>query len=212
MDVILESFEAMEMAALQDGAAKPQGRRKVGNISETGQVTALVKSAAKGDKQAFVALIDLNRQTMYATAMAISQSEADAMDAIQDTILILWEKLDTLRNPKAFKTWMIRILTRRCFRMLRNGKREVPSENVEDTTAVDQLTEYLERDEAVDVQRTLQQLSPDDRLILQLFYFEDMSVRDIAKALSIKSDAVRMRLSRGRKRFLKQYERGGNLL
>ena len=205
-------METMEMTSTAvDGTIVRQGRRKVGTISGAGQVPALVKSAAKGDKQAFVALIDLHRQTMYATAIAISQNEADAMDAIQDTILIMWEKLDTLRNPKAFKTWMIRILMHRCFRMLRGRKREIPMENVEDSEAAERLEEYLERDEALDVQRTLQQISVDDRLVLQLFYFEDMSIREIATALSIKQEAVRMRLSRSRKRFQKQYERGETL-
>ena len=70
-------------------------------ISEQRKTAALVKAAAKGDKQAFVALVDSFRQTMYATAMAVARNEDDAMDAIQDTILILWEKLDTLRDADA---------------------------------------------------------------------------------------------------------------
>ena len=204
-------MESMELTALQNGTAQvPQGRRKVGTISEKGKMTTLVKSAAKGDKQAFVALIDLNRQTMYATAMAISQNEADAMDAIQDTILTMWEKLDTLRDPKAFRTWMTRILVNYCCGTLRHKKRVVPTENMAGTVT-DQFVDYLDRDEALDVQQSLARLSEDDRLILQLFYFEDMSVRDIAKVLSIRQDAVRMRLSRSRKRFRKQYEMGGTL-
>ena len=52
----------------------------------------------------------------------------------------------------------------------------------------------------------MEQLSEDDRLVLQLFYFEDMSVREIAQVLSVKPEAVRMRLTRSRKRFKQQYE------
>lgn len=177
--------------------------REVSVISDNGQVAALVKSAVKGEKQAFVALVDLFRQTMFATAMAVSHNEDDAMDAVQDTILILWEKLDTLRNPEVFKTWMIRILLNRCFARLRGKKWEVPTEDPEE---VMQDEMYPEWDTSLDVQNAMKQLSENDRLVLQLFYFEDMSVREIAQALSIRPEAVRMRLARSRSRFRQQYE------
>lgn len=169
-------------------------------ISEQGKTAALVKTAARGDKQAFVALIDSFRQTMYATAMAVARNEDDAMDAIQDTILILWEKLDTLRDPGAFKTWMTRILVNRCFGILRGKGKEFPVESMEEEA------QSFDRDTSLDVQEALGRMPPEDRLVLQLFYFEDMPVREIARALSIKPEAVRMRLTRSRKRFKQQYE------
>lgn len=169
-------------------------------ISEQRKTAALVKAAAKGDKQAFVALVDSFRQTMYATAMAVARNEDDAMDAIQDTILILWEKLDTLRDPGAFKTWMTRILINRCFGTLRGKSREFPVEIMEEEGR------SFERDTSLDVQDALDRMAPEDRLVLQLFYFEDMPVREIASALSLSPEAVRMRLTRSRKRFRRQYE------
>lgn len=172
---------------------------------EKRQAAQLVQEAVKGDKQAFVALIDLHRQTMYATAIAVTHNEEDALDAIQDTILILWEKLSTLRDPKVFKTWMTRILVNCCCASLRGRKREMPLDSVEEPST------FPDRDSALDVRDALGRLSDEDRLILQLFYFEDMSVKDIAEALSLSPEAVRMRLTRSRKRFRKQYERTGAL-
>lgn len=200
-------YMGMKHTAADDSGVR-QERRKVGAISETVKLTALVESAAQGDKKAFVALIDLHRQTMYATAMAILHSESDAMDAIQDVILILWEKLDSLRNPKVFKTWMIRILVNRCSRMLQVRKREVLTDSIEGRTSIE---EYVQLDEAADVRQSMGLLSEDDKLILQLFYFEDLSVHQIAKVLSLNPEAVRMRLSRSRRRFQKQFEMGGTL-
>ena len=203
-------MESMKMTnAAKGDEIVLQGRKKVGKISETGKVTALAESAAQGDKQAFVALIDLHRQTMYATAMAVIHNEADAMDAIQDVILILWEKLHTLQNPKVFKTWMLRILVHRCSRMLKTKRREVPTDNVKDILTSPE--EYTRLDEAADVQRSMELLSEDDKLILQLFYFEDLSVYQIAKVLSINPEAVRMRLSRSRRRFQKRFDMGGTV-
>ncbi len=166
-----------------------------------GKNTALVRAAVKGDKEAFVALIDGCRQTMYATAMAVTRNEDDALDAISDTILTLWEKISQLRDPGAFQTWMVRILVNRCRGTLRGRKREAPEEWAEERG------HEPDWDTALDVGRTLDRLDEEDRLILQLFYFEDMRTEDIAGALGITPQAARMRLSRGRKRFKEQYER-----
>ncbi len=168
-------------------------------MAEKHKSTALVRAAAGGDREAFAALVDEYRQTMYATAMAVAKNEDDALDAIQDTILILWEKLDRLRDPGAFRTWMTRVLVNRCCEQLRDRRRTVPQEFVEETG------ESPDLDVSLDVGRALERLGKDDRLVLQLFYFEDMPVREIASALGLSPQAVRMRLSRGRKRFKEQY-------
>lgn len=173
----------------------------MGAILEKRKTTALVRAASMGDKQAFVSLIDLHRQSMYATAMAITRSEDDALDAIQDTLLTMWEKLDTLKDPGAFKTWMTRILVNNCCGTLRVRKRETPVEQMEESGAP------MDRDASLDVRAALAALSENDRLLLQLFYFEDLSVKEIARVLSLTPEAVRMRLTRSRKRFREQYER-----
>lgn len=154
-----------------------------------------------GDKQAFVSLIDLHRQSMYATAMAVTCNEDDALDAIQDTLLTLWEKLDTLRDPGAFKTWMTRILVNNCCGVLRGRRREMSVDQMEESGAP------MDRDTSLDVRSALAALSENDRLLLQLFYFEDLPVKEIARILSVTPETVRMRLTRSRKRFREQYER-----
>lgn len=160
---------------------------------------ALVRAAAKGDKEAFSTLIGPYRQAMYATAMAITHNEDDALDAIQDTLLTAWEKLSRLRDPGAFKTWLTRVLVNRCRGTLRGRSWETPEEELEEQG---REPEY---DTALDVNRALSHLSDGDRLILQFFYFQDMSVKEIAGVLGIAPEAVRMRLSRSRKRFKEQY-------
>ena len=172
--------------------------RVIGNAVDSSK---LVRRAVNGDQSAFIELVDLYRRSMYATAVAVTHNENDALDAIQDTILILWEKLSTLRRPDLFKTWMTRILVNRFCSLMRKGCREMPSEILRE-----EEQEQREWDTSLDVREALQRVSEDDRLILQLFYFEDFSLRQIAQILSITPNAAKMRLSRSRKRFLEQYE------
>lgn len=160
----------------------------------------MARRAAAGDKDAFTALVNLYRQPLYATAMAVTRNEQDAMDAVQDTLLTMWEKLDTLRDPRAFKTWMTRILVNYCRGGLRQRSREMPLEYLEDAAE-----EQEDREAVLDVRRVLDRMSEEDRLILQLFYFEDFSTKEIAQALGLTPEAVRMRLTRSRKKFREKY-------
>ena len=75
--------------------------RVIGNAVDSSK---LVRRAVNGDQSAFIELVDLYRRSMYATAVAVTHNENDALDAIQDTILILWEKLSTLRRPDLDRT------------------------------------------------------------------------------------------------------------
>ena len=112
----------------------------------------------------------------------------------------MWEKLGSLKKPAYFKSWMTRILINNCCSYIRKEKREVPAEFFEEEEA-----EESDLDTPLDVRETLSRLSQDDRLLLQLFYFEDLSVREISRILVLTPGTVRMRLTRGRKRFAEQY-------
>ena len=83
----------------------------------------LVKKAKKGDTDAFAQLIRMNAQSMYKVAWAYLKNEEDAADAIQETILICYEKLGTLKKSKYFKTWLIRILMNQCNDLLKTRRR-----------------------------------------------------------------------------------------
>ena len=79
----------------------------------------LVQKAQRHDKDAFSELINLYLKDMYRTAISILKKEEDAADAIQDTILSCWEKIDMLVKTQYFKTWMTRILINHCYDILR---------------------------------------------------------------------------------------------
>lgn len=77
-------------------------------------MNTLVKRAMNHDVDAFVELMEKNTASMYKVARAFLHNDDDIADAIQDTILTCLEKIGTLREPKYFKTWMIRILINHC--------------------------------------------------------------------------------------------------
>ncbi len=163
----------------------------------------LVKKAQKGDKAAFVDLMERHKLSMSRAAMAILHNEEDTADAVQETALAAFTKLRTLREPKYFKTWLIRILIHNCYDLLRGQQRNVSLDLLPDRDWGTGRVE--ERDNIIDIRESLNSLAENDRLVLTLFYLDDLSVRDISQLLSVKEATVRTRLHRGRERFRKAY-------
>lgn len=157
----------------------------------------LVIQAQSGDKQAFIDLMETNKLSMTRAAMAILHNDEDVADAVAETVLDAFSKLCTLRQPKYFKTWLIRILICNSCDILRQHQRTAP---------LDQLAPGWEPDDRVlDIRDSLAALPEDDRLVLTLHYMDGFKVREIAKATGMKESTVKSRLKRGRDRFRKIY-------
>ena len=75
------------------------------------------------DKSEFTSAVLAAEPTLYRVARSMLASEADALDAAQNAILRAWERLDSLRSPEYFRTWLVRILINECRSALRRRAR-----------------------------------------------------------------------------------------
>lgn len=157
----------------------------------------LVKLARKGDREAFTQLVVANERMLSRVAMATLKNPDDAADAVQDTVLQTWESLGQLRQPRYFKTWVVRILLNKCYRISAQRSLYAHSQ-LEETLLAGEQPDW---DQSLDVASALQAMGEQDRLLLGLFYFDRLSTREIAQALGLSESCVRQRLHRGRKRF-----------
>ena len=159
----------------------------------------LVTAAKNGDKEAFVQLIRINKQSMYKAAWVYLRNEQDIADALQNTILSCYEKIQGLREVKYFKTWLIRILINKCNDILRKGKRECSYDVISEQGDAGMSTARYEFEELMN------QLDEKYRTVLILYYAEGFKVREIAQLLEMEENTVKTRLSRGRKEVKKMY-------
>lgn len=83
----------------------------------------LIRKARHGDAEAFIQLMEDNKESMKRIAYAYLKQDEDAADAIQDTILDAFEHIHKLRKEEYFKTWLTRILINNCTRIYRQNKR-----------------------------------------------------------------------------------------
>lgn len=138
-------------------------------------------------------ILDSERQ-LYSTAKTILFSDQDCADAIQETIVKAFSKIDTLKNDKYARTWLIRILINEFYNLVRKSSKFISFEDLEDRLEMEseKSKDYSELYAAVN------SLKEELRLPVILYYIEDFSVREIAQILEISEGAVQKRLARAR--------------
>lgn len=155
----------------------------------------LLQKAMRKDPDAFTALFQQNMQLLYKTARGILSSDEDAADAIQDTILTCWEKIASLKEPKYFRSWMIRILINKCYDQVRRNRDAQWPENLKEAGYHEHSYENAEWREVLSL------LDETYRLVMILYYVDELNISEIAGITGTSEGTVRTRLSRGRKKL-----------
>ncbi|HSQ21477.1 MAG TPA: sigma-70 family RNA polymerase sigma factor [Coriobacteriia bacterium] len=152
----------------------------------------LVLRAKAGDARAFTTLVRRHERSLYATAYAITRSQWDAADAVQDALADAYASLKTLRDPDRFAAWISRIVINRCNGLLRRRGRVLPMEEPPEPQAF----VWDGPEDGLDLMRAIQALSPDHREVIALRYFRDLKVADIAELLGCPAGTVKSRINR----------------
>lgn len=155
---------------------------------------SLIEEAKNKDPDAFEQLIWPHLQRMYRVAISMLQNEEDAADAIQETVLKCWQKMGQLRNDAYFGTWLTRILINQCKDILKKRKKVVPLEELPELIHEDQ---YFTNE----WKKILSNLNGKYRIVMELYYVDGFSTREIAGMLHITEANVRSRMVRGRKQL-----------
>lgn len=163
-----------------------------------GEIDKLIIKAKARDPDAFTELMQFYMQDMYRVALSILMSDEDCADAIQDTILSCWEKIETLKYRKYFKTWMIRILINKCYDIRKQNKDFRNLEEWEEPIVYDEYN--------VELKEALYSLGEKYGLVMTMFYCEGYCINEIAKLLKMPKSTVQTRLQRGRAKLAKYYD------
>ena len=159
----------------------------------------LIKRAKEKDADAFDLLMRPQLQRMYRIAIAMLENEEDVADAIQETVLRCWQKIGQLKNEEYFQTWLTRILINQCKDILKSRKKYVLVEDMPEVA-------YEDTYDTEEWKSMLNSLDEKYRIVMELYYVEGFSIKEIAELLHIKDVNVRSRMRRGRKQ-LEQYLR-----
>ncbi|MBB6020350.1 RNA polymerase sigma-70 factor (ECF subfamily) [Paenibacillus sp. JGP012] len=163
-----------------------------------------VKRAQQGDREAFIQLFRRLEPELYSLAKSIVGRDEDCADALQETTLKAYKGITGLRNTAYFKTWLIRILINECNQVLRMRKRTVVmAELPEQTETRGNLTHFVNSRQQ-DLREAVENLDESLRLVIHLFYYQDLPIKQIASVLEMSEGAVKARLHRARGVLAKQ--------
>ena len=137
---------------------------------------------------------------MYRLSYSILKNEEDAKDAVQEAIYNAYKKLETLKDKRKFKSWIYKIVTNTSFEILRNKKNyiDIEQENIP--------AEKIDIDTNLTLWKAVQGLEQPYRTTITLFYYEDMSIKEISEITGSKVDAIKKQLSRGRDKIKEEID------
>ena len=136
------------------------------------------------DKEWFIAGVMEYQDRMYRIAFNMLRNEEDAKDVLQDTLLRAYSSLESLKDPEKFRPWIIQLDDYADCILWREN---------DDEPALDSIW----------LQEGIRQLDEKSRMILLLYYFEEIEIRDISRIMGMTVSAVKVRLSRTRQKLKK---------
>ena len=175
---------------------------------------ACVRAVLAGDRNAYQHLIEAHQSRVFHLALRLLGNEREAEDAAQDAFLQAYTKLASYNPEWRFKTWVMTITNNLCIDRLRRRKLEPttfsdyaqPTDSNGEERELEFVSSELPPDAAAAqneqrraVGSMLQQLPAEDRSMVVMFYWDDMSYEDIAKTMLTTVSAVKSRLFRARR-------------
>ena len=173
-------------------------------------MSPVIRRCLSGDQQAQEELVLAAQNRVYYHCRKMLKHEEDALDATQEILISMLTRLDRLQDPEAFWGWLSAMTANHCRNVLTRGRREaqIPEDDEGNSLldAFESLDEQTVPDKALDNDETrrmivelVDQLPPPQRQCVLMFYYEEMSVKDIAAALETSEGTVKSRLNYARK-------------
>lgn len=156
------------------------------------------------DKELFIKNVNENRIKMYKTAIAILKNEDDANDAIQEALMSAYKNYYGLREKAYFSTWIIRILINKCYDIINKNKKIA---FIDDSITQNTTGENDNYDVENSLEWVLNKIDKDLKDIVVFYYYDELSVSEIANILEIPQGTVKSRLSRAREQIGKIIKR-----
>ena len=146
-------------------------------------------------REGFTQAVTEHSRAMFRAARAILDCDADAEDAVGQAVLLAWQSRGKLREEGAARAWLVKIAVNCARRLRQKNGRMLYFDDLEQVAGSGTERQYHELWEAVLA------MPPESRAVVVLFYYEDLTVEQIAKTLKIPQGTVKSRLSRAREKL-----------
>lgn len=167
-----------------------------------------IDQTLKGNVNAYAFLVEKYKQMVFTLAVRIVKNREGAEEISQDAFVKAYSNLSKFEGKSKFSTWLYKITY---FASLDEVKRKKRTLNYKELDAFDEdelgniqdAVDFLHQEERKKViQTALFKLKEEERVILTLYYFEELTIKEIAKIVNLSDDNVKIKLFRSRKKLV----------
>jgi RNA polymerase sigma factor (sigma-70 family) len=164
----------------------------------------LIEHFQLGDMSSFSELYKLYSRPALGTAYLIAGQKSLAEDIVQESFIQCFHSIKTLKNIETFDVWFYKIVTRTGWRMVSKNKRTLlldEPETIDTMIDYNAFEKFNSCDANITIYESLAKLSLPLRTVIVLYYFNDMTIKDISKVLGCFEGTVKSRLHNAKKQL-----------
>lgn len=157
----------------------------------------IIEAILGGKNEAFGIFVDRYSAPIYRLCLSLCGNRADAEDAMQEAFIDAFRYLASLSDPEKFYPWLCAIARRKAFRQLRTRRNDADIDELAEILSTDESTaadEAVREEKRERVSRALAKMTDKRRTVCEMYYFREMKIAEIAKALSLPENTVKSRL------------------
>ncbi|WP_113928501.1 sigma-70 family RNA polymerase sigma factor [Bacillus sp. P14.5] len=153
----------------------------------------LINKAKKGDKNAFTQLIEAEKTKLYRTAFLYTKNKDDSLDIVQETIYKALISIKNLKEPTYFSSWLMRILINKSLDFIKKRKKVVSIDFEIDVSTPSREANIVDR---LELFTAIDHLNERYKTLIILKYYQDKTLKQIAKILDLPEGTVKSNLHR----------------
>ncbi|WP_042276519.1 sigma-70 family RNA polymerase sigma factor [[Clostridium] dakarense] len=148
----------------------------------------LIQKAKEGCNNSFDKLLKARGEKLYKVAFCYVKNETLALDVVSEGTFKAYINLKKLKDNKYFDTWLMRIIINEALSILKKQKRVIHFDDYKKDIKIDS---YERIEEKIDLYKALDKLKKDEKEILVLKYFADLTFTDISKAMNKSENTIK---------------------
>jgi RNA polymerase sigma factor (sigma-70 family) len=165
-----------------------------------------IRKVLDGDKHAFRYFIEQYRDMAYSLAISIVKNPPLAEEVTQDAFIKAYKALPKFEQRAKFSTWLYKIVTNEALKKVRKKNLDYSADieqinDIQHSEINESISELAEQDQKYYINLVLDKMTPNDSLVLRLFYLNENSLKEIMEITGFSETNIKTILHRARKRF-----------
>ncbi|KGL64158.1 RNA polymerase sigma factor [Polaribacter sp. Hel1_85] len=167
-----------------------------------------ITKVINGDTNAFAYLVDAYKNMVYSLALKMTKNREEAEEISQDTFIKAYKNLSKFKGDSKFSTWLYRIAYHASLDAIKKNKNNNNTLEINEITfnqiqSVENILEGIERKERAKIMSNcLDKLPEEERSIIWMFYYDELSLKEIIEVTQFSEANIKVKLHRARKKLL----------